>query len=67
MGRSHPLLVVTALHPGTVQTPLTRAYLGRHPSVTPQQAATNLWGVIDRLGPGDTGGFKDWAGKDIPW
>ena len=67
LARSHPQLGVAALHPGTVQTPLTAAYLGRHPAVTPEAAAANLWRVIDGLGPAQSGGFFDWAGQEIPW
>jgi NAD(P)-dependent dehydrogenase (short-subunit alcohol dehydrogenase family) len=67
LARSHPDLIVAALHPGTVQTDLTARYLGRHPAVPPEQAARNLWSVIDMLTPAQSGGFYDWAGKDIPW
>ena len=67
LARSHPQLVVAALHPGTVRTPLTASYLGRHPAVSPDQAAANLWRVIDALTPAQTGGFHDWAGTEVPW
>jgi NAD(P)-dependent dehydrogenase (short-subunit alcohol dehydrogenase family) len=67
LARSHPDLIVTALHPGTVRTDLTARWLGRHPAVAPAEAARNLWGVIDALTPADSGGFRDWAGQDIPW
>lgn len=67
LARSHPGLVVAALHPGTVQTPLTARYLGRHPAVPPDQAAANLWRVIDGLTPAQSGGFFDWAGAEVPW
>jgi NAD(P)-dependent dehydrogenase (short-subunit alcohol dehydrogenase family) len=67
LARSHPQLVVAALHPGTVATPLTARYLGRHPAVSPDEAAANLWRVIDGLTASQTGAFLDWAGKEIPW
>lgn len=67
LGRSHPQAVVAALHPGTVQTPLTARYLGRHPAVPPEEAARSLWAVIDGLTPAQTGGFFDRAGKEIAW
>jgi NAD(P)-dependent dehydrogenase (short-subunit alcohol dehydrogenase family) len=67
LARSHPQLVVAALHPGTVQTDLTANYLGRHPAVSPDQAAANLWRVIDGLSPAQSGGFFDWAGLEVPW
>lgn len=67
MSRTHPQALCVALHPGTVQTDLTRNYLGRHPSVLPEQAAQNLLQVMAGLGPSESGGFFDWAGKPVPW
>lgn len=65
--RSHPEAVCVALHPGTVATEFTRKYLGRHPAVSPQEAAGRLCDVIAALEPGQSGGFYDYAGKEIPW
>ena len=67
VARSHPQAVVVCLHPGTVETPLTRKYAGGHPTVTPDQAAVNLLAVLEGLRPKDTGGFFDWQGKSIAW
>ena len=67
VARSHPQAVVVALHPGTVSTPLTAKYAGNHPTVTPDQAAANLLGVLGALTPAQSGGFFDWQGKTIPW
>ena len=67
LGRSHPQSICVALHPGTVETPFTEKYLGRHPAVPPGEAADNLLRVIDGLTPDDSGGFFDWAGKAVPW
>lgn len=67
LARSHRQTICVALHPGTVETALTRAYLARHPAVAPQTAAENLLAVLDGLAPADTGGFFDWAGNRIAW
>ena len=67
LSRSHPQSICVALHPGTVETPFTEKYLGRHPAVPPGEAANNLLRVIDGLIPDDSGGFFDWAGKAVPW
>jgi len=67
IGRKRPEAVVLALHPGTVETPLTRRYVGRHPAVAPAEAAQNLLAVIAARGPEDTGGFFAWDGAPIPW
>jgi NAD(P)-dependent dehydrogenase (short-subunit alcohol dehydrogenase family) len=67
LARSHREAVCVALHPGTVATPFTADYRGRHEVVAPEAAAANLLAVIDGLGVEDTGGFFDWAGKAVPW
>ncbi|EPX82559.1 SDR family NAD(P)-dependent oxidoreductase [Salipiger mucosus] len=67
LARTHKQLACVALHPGTVATPFTEKYLGRHSSVPPSEAARNLLGVIDGLTPKDTGRFYDWAGKEVVW
>ncbi len=67
LGRSHPHSTVVALHPGTVATPFTEKYLGRHPAVSPDEAAANLTRVIEGLKPEDTGNFYDWKGEAVPW
>ncbi|MEM8581918.1 MAG: SDR family NAD(P)-dependent oxidoreductase [Pseudomonadota bacterium] len=67
MSRTHKHSVVVALHPGTVATKFTEKYLGRHPAVTPEDAAENLVSVIEGLTPADTGQFFDWSGHRVPW
>ena len=66
IARTHPDAIVVALHPGTVETEFTRDYPA-HRKVTPAEAAGNLLGVLDGLGPEQTGQFFDWAGKPVPW
>ena len=67
LARTHKHAVCVALHPGTVATPFTAEYVGRHAVVAPQVAAGHLLGVIDGLGPVQSGGFYDWAGAEVPW
>ncbi|QJF50058.1 SDR family NAD(P)-dependent oxidoreductase [Roseobacter ponti] len=67
LARTHPESICVALHPGTVATPFTEKYLGRHPAVAPEEAADNLIGVFEGLTPEDTGLFFDQAGKAVPW
>ena len=67
VARTHPQAVVAALHPGTVETPLTERYRGRQPARTTSEAAASLLAVIDGLGPEQTGGFFDWQGAAVPW
>ena len=67
LGRTHPQMICAALHPGTVQTEFTRKYVGRHPTVSPNDAAENLLSVISELTPDQTGGFFDWSGAEVSW
>lgn len=67
LARSHREAICVALHPGTVQTPFTEKYLGRHPSVPAAEAAQNLLAVIGDLTPAESGQFFDWQGKRVPW
>ena len=67
IARRRPEAVVVALHPGTVRTDLTAKYAGRHPTVSPEEAAKNLMRVIEGLTPDDSGRAFAWDGKPIPW
>jgi len=65
--RSHKQSICVSLHPGTVETPFTRHYAGRHRTVPAAVAAANLLGVIEELTPEQSGGFYDYAGQEIAW
>ncbi|MBD0865720.1 MAG: SDR family NAD(P)-dependent oxidoreductase [Rhodobacteraceae bacterium] len=67
LARTHKQAAVVSLHPGTVATQFTEKYLGRHPAVSPDEAAQNLLRVIDGLTPDQTGHFLDWSGVELPW
>lgn len=67
LARTHPHAALVALHPGTVATPLTAAYAGGHPTVTPDVAAGNLLRVLDGVGPAQSGQFFDWTGEVVLW
>lgn len=67
LARSHKHSVCAALHPGTVETPFTADYAGRHPTVPAEQAAQNLLAVLDALTPSQTGGFYDYTGQEVAW
>ncbi|MEO1639769.1 MAG: SDR family NAD(P)-dependent oxidoreductase [Pseudomonadota bacterium] len=67
LGRSHKQSICVALHPGTVETPFTANYAGRHKTTPATEAAANLLGVLDCLTPEHTGQFYDYAGEFVPW
>jgi NAD(P)-dependent dehydrogenase (short-subunit alcohol dehydrogenase family) len=60
--------IVVALHPGTVDTPLSRPFQANvRPGAlfTPDRAAVQLLDVIDALKVTDSGRHLDWEGKEI--
>ncbi|MEO1536703.1 MAG: SDR family NAD(P)-dependent oxidoreductase [Pseudomonadota bacterium] len=67
MKRTHKQAAAVCLHPGTVETPFTAKYAGRHKTVPAVEAAANLVSVIEGLTPEHSGRFFDYAGKEIPW
>jgi hypothetical protein len=68
LARRAPEAVCLALHPGTVDTPLSRQFRKAGLEVrSPDEAATRLLTVIDDVGPAHTGLLLDYAGTTIPW
>lgn len=67
LGRTHRDAVIAALHPGTVATFFTEGYDPKHGKVSAQDAAKNLCDVMERLTQVQSGGFFDYAGREIPW
>ena len=65
--RTHKQATCVCLHPGTVETPFTAKYAGRHKTVSATHAAENLLNVLDGLTLSDTGKFYDYAGTEVPW
>jgi len=68
--RSRRNVVCVALHPGTTDTDLSRPFQASVPPeklFTVERTVRQLLGVIDGLGPGDTGRFLAWDGSEIPW
>lgn len=69
-GRTRPQGICVALHPGTVDTALSKPFqsgVADGKLFTPAMAADALVTVMDGLKPQDTGGFFAWDGAAIPW
>jgi NAD(P)-dependent dehydrogenase (short-subunit alcohol dehydrogenase family) len=70
LGRRVPAAIVTALHPGTVDTALSSPFQAGVPEkqlFSADHSAARLLEVVDGLGPEDSGGFFAWDGSPIPW
>ncbi len=69
-GRTRRDSVIAALHPGTVDTALSKPFSKRVPDgqlFDPPQAAAYLLDVIEGLRPEDSGGFFAWDGSRIDY
>lgn len=68
LARTNPSAICLALHPGTVETPLSAPF--HKPSLqvrSPDEAARDLLAVLENAGPGESGTFLDYAGTPIPF
>lgn len=67
-GRRYKEAVIIGLHPGTVDTSLSKPFqsnVAPDKLFTPEFSAQRLLTVIDGLTPEDSGELYDWAGKHI--
>jgi len=66
--RARPQAICVALHPGTVDTGLSRDFAKKGLEVqTPALAAERIVQCLSRLNAADTGGFFDQMGRTIEW
>lgn len=68
--RRWPESALVALHPGTVDTALSKPFTSNTPDdklFTPEQSAGYLLNVVDGLTKDDTGGFFAWDGSRIEY
>lgn len=68
--RTRPEGICVSLHPGTVDTGLSKPFQAGVPDgrlFTPDFAAASLLAVLDGLGPEANGGFFAWDGARVPW
>jgi NAD(P)-dependent dehydrogenase (short-subunit alcohol dehydrogenase family) len=66
--RTRPSAICVALHPGTVDTPLSAPFSKNGLDVrSPDEAAEQLLQVILALEPRHSGSFLDYSGNQLPW
>lgn len=66
LARKRPEALIVGLHPGTVDTGLSKPFQRGHDLFTPDQSARHLLTVLDGLTPNDSGGVFAWDGARIP-
>lgn len=67
IARTNPQAIIVALHPGTVETELSKQFSKGKDLFTPQQSAARLMETIDGLTPAQTGQFFAYDGSRIEW
>lgn len=67
LARSQPNTVLVALHPGTVNSPLSQPFKGASLGRPAMDAASDMLRVLDALQPADSGSFRSYNGEQLPW
>ncbi|OIP17680.1 MAG: short-chain dehydrogenase [Comamonadaceae bacterium CG_4_9_14_3_um_filter_60_33] len=65
--RSNPNAVLVSLHPGTVNTGLSKPFKGEQIGRPAPVAAQDMLAVLDGLSAADTGSFMSYSGERLPW
>ncbi len=69
LGRKREEAICVGLHPGTVDTGLSKPFQSQTPAeklFTPDYSASRLLAVLDGLSPADSGGVFAWDGQRVP-
>ena len=68
--RKYPKAIITLLHPGTVNTNLSKPFhkfVPKDKLFSPQKTSSYLIDILRHQIPRDSGKFIAWDGKEIPW
>ncbi|XP_037542873.1 C-factor [Nematolebias whitei] len=70
LGRNRPKVVCVSLHPGTVDTDLSRPYhknVPKHKLFSTERSVMYLMSIINTLSIEKTGRVYSWDGTELPW
>ena len=68
--RKYPKAIITLLHPGTVNTNLSKPFhkfVPKDKLFSPQKTSSYLIDILQNQKPTDSGKFIAWDGNEIPW
>jgi len=65
--RTKPNTALIALHPGTVNSNLSKPFRGEQIGRPPLDAASDMLKVIESLNKEDSGSFISYSGERLPW
>lgn len=66
-GRTRPNTALVALHPGTVNSRLSKPFKGEQIGRPPVDAASDMLHVLLSLNKEDSGTFLSYTGEQLPW
>jgi NAD(P)-dependent dehydrogenase (short-subunit alcohol dehydrogenase family) len=67
LARSKPNTALIALHPGTVNSRLSKPFRGEQIGRPPLDAVSDMLQVIESLNKEDSGSFISYSGERLPW
>ncbi len=67
LSRSKPKIVLIAMHPGTVNSQLSKPFRGEQIGRPASEAVSEMFQVIENLETSDSGSFLSYTGEKLPW
>jgi NAD(P)-dependent dehydrogenase (short-subunit alcohol dehydrogenase family) len=67
LARTQPNTALIALHPGTVNSKLSKPFRGEQIGRTPDIAVKDMFHVIENIAKEDSGSFLSYNGEKLPW
>jgi NAD(P)-dependent dehydrogenase (short-subunit alcohol dehydrogenase family) len=65
--RTKPNVALIALHPGTVNSRLSKPFRGQQIGRAPLEAARDMLHVLENVSKEDSGSFLTYSGEKLPW
>lgn len=67
LARNKPKIALIAMHPGTVNSRLSKPFRGEQIGRPAQDAVADMFKAIENLQQADSGSFLSYAGEKLPW
>ncbi|BDW14321.1 SDR family oxidoreductase [Polynucleobacter sp. SHI8] len=67
LARTKPNVALIAMHPGTVNSRLSKPFKGEQIGRPPLDAVRDMFAVIENLTKEDSGSFVSYSGEKLPW
>jgi hypothetical protein len=67
LARTKPNIALIAMHPGTVNSRLSKPFKGQQIGRPAADACADMFNVIKSIEPKDSGSFISYSGARLPW